>query len=126
MIYSKKILRYFNKKKYIGILDVHKKNIVMGSAGSAVRGDIIQLFLKITPTQKIAQAKFKVQGSVATIAAAAWLTEYIQGKSVMEIKKMDVQRVMVELGLLSLRQHCVLLAIKALENAILYPKRMGI
>jgi len=85
--------------------------------GNQSCGDLIKLYL-IVANSTIADVKFKGLGCAISIASTSLLTDYIKGKSLEEIKKLDSQIVFDLLGtkVSPGRLKCALLPLEALKK----------
>lgn len=90
----------------------------IGNAGNPADGDTVRLYLKIEGGT-VVEAKVKVFGCPAAIAAASALTELIVGKTVeeaLEVRNEDVSAFLG--GLPEAKLHCSVLAESVLQDAI--------
>lgn len=118
MKYSNQILQHFNLPHGVGQFDQTEPDIYTAQVGSVNRGDLVQLQLKIIDDTIIA-AKFKAQASVATIAICSWLIEKISGQSIAEAQQLTHLEMMSALQLPSVKKHCVVVVLEALQKNIL-------
>ncbi len=84
-----------------------------------VCGDKVRIFLKMEGG-RISEASFTGEGCAVSIASASLLMDYVKGKTLEEIRKMDGKKMMELLGLeLSKnpsRLKCALLPLMAMKN----------
>jgi nitrogen fixation NifU-like protein len=122
MLYSDKVLQHFKDPQNQGSLD---DATIIGQAGNPVCGDMMKLYLKITPTGDeknehiIEDVKFETFGCAAAIANSSILTVMVKGNSIENAMKITKQNIIDELGgLPPVKVHCSMLALEALHKAI--------
>jgi nitrogen fixation protein NifU and related proteins len=87
-----------------------------------VCGDVLRLTLRIQE-DRIAEARFKAQGCVPTVACGSALTEIIQGKTVGEARAVTSAEIVAALGEVPpASMHAVALALEALSVALMISK----
>ena len=84
-------------------------------------GDEVRIQARVDGEGRLAEAYFKGQGCVISLASASMLMEAVEGKSLQEIKDMGRQDVLDMLGisLTTMRVKCAMLPLRTLEKAIL-------
>lgn len=83
-------------------------------------GDSIDIFMNVNDN-KISDIKFNGRGCAICMACSSVLTEIVKGKSIDEVKKIQKDDVLGELGLQNLqavRIKCALLSLKVLKYGI--------
>lgn len=118
MEYSDKVKELYANPKNIGSLDESDKNVGTSVVGAPSCGDVIKLQIKVDENGKISEAKFKTFGCGAAIASSALITDWVQGKSLDEAKKITNTEVAEYLSLPPVKAHCSVLAEEAIEQAI--------
>lgn len=118
MKYSEKLMELYSNPKNVGSLDEKDKNVGTSVVGAPSCGDVIKLQIKVDDEGKIADAKFKTFGCGAAIASSALITDWVQGKTLDEAKKIKNQDVAEYLSLPPVKAHCSVLAEEAIEKAI--------
>ena len=118
MKYSKELMELYSNPKNIGSLDEKDENVGTSVVGAPSCGDVIKLQIKVDDEGKIADAKFKTFGCGAAIASSALITDWVQGKTLDEAKKIKNQDVAEYLSLPPVKAHCSVLAEEAIEKAI--------
>jgi nitrogen fixation protein NifU and related proteins len=115
MRYSALILDHVKNPRNVGELpDANARTRVRSSAD----GDMLQLHLKIE-NGIVTQARFKVFGCGAAIAAGSILTELILGKSVEELRGITNEEMSQRMGGLPPEKiHCSVLAEQAIVAAL--------
>ena len=114
-MYSPIVLNHLDHPRNTGAIPdaTHK-----GTATNPVCGDLLHLYLKLENEQIIA-ASFEAQSCPPCIAAASRLTELLINQSVAtarQIKPNDLKQALG--GLPRNKEHCALLAIDALRDAL--------
>ena len=81
-------------------------------------GDVVTVYLKING-EKIEEVSFEGNGCVLSIASASMLTEYLKGKTLVQLEKMGYQELlkMINIDPGPVRMHCATLPLKALKKA---------
>lgn len=118
MKYSEKLMEIYSNPKNVGSLDEKDENVGTSVVGAPSCGDVIKLQIKVDDEGKIADAKFKTFGCGAAIASSALITDWVQGKTLDEAKKIKNQDVAEYLSLPPVKAHCSVLAEEAIEKAI--------
>lgn len=118
MEYSKKLMDLYADPKNVGSLDETDENVGTSIVGAPSCGDVIKLQIKVDSEGKISDAKFKTFGCGAAIASSALITDWVQGKTLDEAKKIKNQDVADYLSLPPVKAHCSVLAEEAIEKAI--------
>lgn len=111
-------MELYSNPKNVGSLDEKDKNVGTSVVGAPSCGDVIKLQIKVDDEGKIADAKFKTFGCGAAIASSALITDWVQGKTLDEAKKIKNQDVAEYLSLPPVKAHCSVLAEEAIEKAI--------
>ena len=120
MLYSKEIMKHFQKPQNVGSM---KNPDGFGKVGNLRCGDIMYLYIKIGKNKKgeeiIKDVSFETFGCTVAIANTSLLTTMVKGKTlkeVMEITKDDLIKKFG--GVPFVKIHCSLLAVDALTEAI--------
>lgn len=116
MDYTEKVMDHFlNPRNVRKIEDAN----AIAEVGNATCGDIIKLYLKITPEGIIEDISFQTFGCGAAIATSSMTTEMVKGKTLDEALALTREQVADELGgLPANKMHCSNLAADALHKAI--------
>ena len=114
-MYSKKVLRHFNKPKYVGEI---KNPDGVAEVGNPMCGDLLKLFIKVK-NNKITKVRFKTFGCIAAIAASDVVCKLAEGKTLDKAERITSKDIVNYLGELPLiKIHCSVLGMEALKNAI--------
>ena len=115
--YSDKVIEYFQNPKNVGEIEDPDG---IAKEGSPACGDMVQLHLKVDEdTQEITDIKFRSYGCASNIATGSIITEMAKGRKIEEAKNITWQQAADELGgLPAVKNHCSVLAVDALKEAI--------
>ncbi len=114
-MYSAQLLDHFQNPRNPG--DIADADATAEAENPAC-GDVLRLTLRIN-SGRIAQAKFKAKGCVASIACGSALTELISGKTLNEARKLRRQDLIAAVGgLPEASTHAVHLALDTLFAAL--------
>ena len=83
-------------------------------------GDEVRVQARLDAQERLAEVCFDGKGCVISLAAASMLMEAVEGKTLVEVRKMDRQTMLDLLGipLTAMRVKCAMLALRTLEKAI--------
>jgi len=116
MNYTEKVMDHFLNPRNIGKIEDAD---AVAEIGNATCGDIIKLYLKITPDGVIENITFQTFGCGAAIATSSMTTEMVKGKTIDEALEITREQVADELGgPPANKMHCSNLAADALHKAI--------
>jgi nitrogen fixation NifU-like protein len=112
--YAPKAIDYFLERKNMGSLpDADQISEMTGHCG-----DTMKVYLKVK-NGRIQDARYQVLGCPGAIASAMAAVELVRGKTLAEARRLkdaDVFKEVVDLP--DQKQHCIRLAVKALQKAI--------
>ena len=115
-LYNDKVMDHFLNPHNVG--DIENADGV-GTYGSPVCGDMMQMSINVDENDIITDAKFKTFGCGSAIASSSMATDMIIGKSVEEALELSNQKIVDELGgLPAVKLHCSVLAEHAIKAAI--------
>jgi len=113
-IYSKVVIRECRNPSNFGVLD--DPDAIGEIKGPC--GDTMKISLMVEK-RRIKDACFWTDGCGATIACGSMLTKILKGKSLQEAKKYNSSQLLIALdGLPVEHQHCPILAINTLQQAL--------
>ncbi len=89
------------------------------SGGNPGCGDIVVMFARLDPEGRIAEASFQGEGCTISQAAASMLTEDLIGRTLDEVRAMDFNDIIEEMGreVVSTRTRCATLALTIMKSA---------
>ena len=115
-IYAERLIQYYEKPHNKGkisdaTIHMHEENVTCG--------DVITIYLKINQG-KVEDVKFEGDGCAISMASASMITDFIKGKSLADVEKMNVGTVMEVIGIDPgpARLHCATLSMRAIKGAV--------
>ena len=111
------IMKLFRQPQHVGEFPIIDGSTFTVQAGNPGQTDVIRLSVKID-ADKIADAKFKAQGGVTTIAAAEYVADTIIGVKSTDLANINSQTINDALQLPPERINAALLADDALQQII--------
>ena len=111
--YNKIITELYRHTSHTG--ELTGSNVRSASAGNPGQSDVVQLQI-IIENNHITQACFKAHGSMTTIAAAEYLCQQIQSKTVQQVADIDSQQIKIGLDLPAHRLSSALLVEEAWQK----------
>jgi nitrogen fixation NifU-like protein len=116
MSYSDAVLRRVRELERAGSLA--GDHVGTGEVGTLDEGTVVRIQVR-RDGERIAQARFKVFGCSAAIAAASLVTEWLEGARVDEATQMTAERVVQALDLDPERHHTAELVVEAARRAVM-------
>ena len=115
-LYNDKVMDHFLNPHNVGEIENADG---IGTYGSPVCGDMMQMSINVDENDIITDAKFKPFGCGSAIASSSMATDMIIAKSVEEALELSNQKIVDELGgLPAVKLHCSVLAEHAIKAAI--------
>ena len=115
-LYNDKVMDHFLNPHNVGEIENADG---IGTYGSPVCGDMMQMSITVDENDIITDAKFKTFGCGSAIASSSMATDMIIGKNVEEALELSNQKIVEELGgLPAVKLHCSVLAEHAIKAAI--------
>jgi len=113
-MYKEELLEHFKNPHNFGEV---KNPTIEVSGVNSLCGDAVKITLKTDKFGIIKDIKFKSSGCAVSTAAASLLTDYLKGKNVSEVKKLD-DNFMVKLlgGVTPARVRCAVLPLETLKR----------
>ena len=123
-LYNDKVMEHFMNPHNVGVIEDADG---IGTYGSPVCGDMMQMSIKVDENDKITDAKFKTFGCGRAIASSSMATDMIIGMSVEDALELSNKKIVDELGgLPPVKIHCSVLAEHAIKAAIYdYAQKSG-
>ncbi len=116
-IYAENLMQHYEKQHNRGRLSdfdvkVHEENTTCG--------DSMDLYLKVDKG-RVKDVSFEGIGCIISMGSASITTDFVKGKSLKEIEKMDARTVIDIIGVDPgpARIHCATLAMRAVKSAVL-------
>jgi len=115
--YSEKTLEHFRDPRNVGTLE--GPNVAVGRVGNPVCGDMMDIYIAVTPDDRIEDIKFQTFGCGSAVATSSMITELVKGMKLDDALKVSRGDVADALdGLPPIKMHCSNLAADALHEAI--------
>lgn len=112
--YREIIIDRYQNPHFKGELDPHD---ITFEDSNPLCGDELRIDVRLNGEEKIKDARFSGRGCAISLASADLLLEYVQGKSIAEVKSLSKDDVLdllgIELG--PVRLKCALLSLKVLK-----------
>jgi len=83
--YHEKVIDHYEKPRNVGSMDKKDINVGTGLVGAPACGDVMKLQIRVDDDGKIIDAKFKTFGCGSAIASSSLATEWVKGKTVIEV-----------------------------------------
>jgi nitrogen fixation NifU-like protein len=117
IVYTEKALEHFRNPRNVGQVE---KPDGKGSFGDPTCGDYIEVTIRVDDEEdRLQEVKFLIQGCAGAIATSSVMTEMAIGKTFHEVLSLTDDDIIQALGGLPKRkQHCSLLGLQALQQAI--------
>lgn len=119
--YNSTIQQHFDHPENVGEFDPSLPMIYSVTHGSIDSGIMVKLSIKIKPQNGlpvIEEMKFLAYGCVVVIASCSWLTHCLKDKTLLEASELTAQTLQEHLGISTLKQHCAIMIIDALQKLI--------
>lgn len=114
-VYNDTVMDHFMNPRNVG--EIENPDGV-GEEGNPVCGDMMTFYIKVKG-DKLEDVKYKTFGCGAAIAVSSIVSEMAKGKTLAEVKKLNPDKVVDELGgLPKNKHHCSNLGAQALLKAI--------
>ena len=117
IVYTEKALEHFRHPRNVGQVE---KPDGKGSFGDPTCGDYIEVTIRVDDQEdRLRDVKFLIHGCAAAISTSSMMTEITIGKTFPEALSLTDDDIIEALGGLPKRkQHCSLLGLQALQQAI--------
>ncbi len=116
-LYREVIIEHYKNPSYRGKLDPHD---ISFADNNPLCGDHIQVDLRVDTNNVVTEARFDGHGCAISQASADLLMEFVIGKPLDELKKLNKQDILDMLGidLGPVRLKCALLSLKVLKAGV--------
>lgn len=115
--YTEKTLDHFRNPRNVGTLE--GDDVAVGRVGNPVCGDMMDIYIRVTDDERIADIKFQTFGCGSAVATSSMVTELVKGMPLddaLKVTRGDVADALE--GLPPIKMHCSNLAADALHEAI--------
>ena len=93
-MFSEAVLDHFKNPRNVGELANASASV---EVTNPVCGDVLRLSVRVAGG-KVAEARFKTRGCVTAIACSSWLAEWMEGKSLDELRRLTADHISQALG----------------------------
>ncbi len=116
MLYSEELLEHYKNPQNFRVMDSPTGKVTLRNP---LCGDVITLYVQIS-NHKVKDATFQGEGCAISTASASIFTEYMKGKSLSELQKIDQRRMIDIIGIEVSpgRIKCLLLPLEAVKRAL--------
>ena len=114
--YSAAVLERVRDPQRVGVL-AESPEVGTGEAGSLDSGTLARIQVRVR-RGRVVEARFKVFGCSAAIAATGLVTEWLEGASLEEARQITAARVIEQLTLSEERAHVAGIAVEAARQAV--------
>jgi NifU-like protein involved in Fe-S cluster formation len=116
MKYSTELLHYFDHTEHAGTI-TKADNVTIVTQGLSDNQEVIELSLQWNHNT-ISQARFRAYGTPALIAAAQWLCQWLEGKSLSDAIRLDRSQILHALLLSPVQVHVAQLLCSAVTSCL--------
>jgi nitrogen fixation NifU-like protein len=116
-MYSAAVLERVRDPKRVGVLQEACVDVGTGESGSLDQGLLARIQVRVEGP-RIVEARFKVFGCSAAIAAAGLMTEWLEGATVADARSVGAAQIVAALELPVERQHVAGVVVDAAERAL--------
>jgi iron-sulfur cluster assembly enzyme ISCU, mitochondrial len=118
-MYHVNIVEHYENPRNVGSMDANDSHVGTGLVGAPACGDVMKLQIRISPEDgTIIESKFKTFGCGSAIASSSVATEWVKGKTVDEVLKIQNTDIAAHLKLPPVKLHCSMLAEDAIKAAV--------
>ncbi len=121
--YIEFILEHYNHPHNHG--DLSDPDILV-NGGNPGCGDVVTMYMKLDPEDRVADVKFEGHGCTISMAGASIITDMVMGKTLQEIEEMPYTPLIDQMGedVVKSRLRCATLGLDTLKGAAReYPSR---
>jgi len=93
-MYSEQVLEHFRNPRHAGRLENATATV---QASNPVCGDVLELAARVEES-RIGEAKFLCRGCTTTIACGSWLTEWLTGRELADLRSISAEDIATALG----------------------------
>lgn len=118
MVYSEKVIDYYENSRNVGFFDNNDENVGSGMVGVSVCGDVMKLQIKVNDEGIIEDARFKIYGCGFVIVFSFLVIEWVKGKFFDEAQAIKNIDIVEEFELSSVKIYCFILVEDAIKVVI--------
>jgi len=116
-MYSDAVLQRVRNPQRVGVLPEDAPDVGTGQCGTLDAGTMARIQVRVKDG-RVVEARFKVFGCSAAIAAAGLMTEWLEGATVTQCRALTVAQVIDALALPEERVHVANVAVDAARQAV--------
>jgi nitrogen fixation NifU-like protein len=116
--YGPTLLDHFRDPRNVGALDKGDPRVGTGLVGTPTQGSVMKLQIRISDRGVIEEARCRVYGCGASIAAISLASEWVKGKTPLQARSITSAAIAAALALPPLKIHCAVLAEDAIQAAV--------
>lgn len=109
MVYSEKVIDYYENLRNVGFFDNNDENVGSGMVGVLVCGDVMKLQIKVNDEGIIEDVCFKIYGCGFVIVFSFLVIEWVKGKFFDEVQVIKNIDIVEEFELLLVKIYCFIL-----------------
>lgn len=111
------LLDHFDHPRRVGVFPTDQAGVRRGEAGSRHHGAVVRFELLVAQDGKVADCRFMAWGCAGTIACASLVTDWLPGRTLDQVRAIDVRSLTAELELPVERAYAPLVVEDALRAA---------
>jgi len=124
-MYSAAVLERVRNPRRVGALPEEAADVGAGEAGDLNRGTMARIWVRVSGP-RIVEARFKVFGCSAAIAAAGLTAERLEGATLEDARLLNAEGIVEALGLTVERAHVAGIVVEAAQQAVAHAlEKMG-
>ena len=116
-MYSAAVLERVRNPQRVGALPDETPGVGVGQAGDLDRGTLARIWVRLEGA-RIVEARFKVFGCSAAIAAGAWAAERLEGAALADVSTLRPEEIVKALALPDDRAHVAAIVVEAAQRAV--------
>jgi nitrogen fixation NifU-like protein len=116
-MYSDAVLQRVRNPQRVGVLPEDAPDVGTGQCGTLDAGTMARIQVRVKDG-RVVEARFKVFGCSAAIAAAGLMTEWLEGATVTQCRALTAAQVIEALALPEERGHVANVAVDAARQAV--------
>eukprot|EP00699_Malawimonas_sp_californiana_P001802 EC716191.1.p1 GENE.EC716191.1~~EC716191.1.p1 ORF type:complete len:185 (+),score=13.74 EC716191.1:3-557(+) len=115
--YHERVIDHYEHPRNVGSKNRADPNVGTGVVGAPSCGDVMKLQIELDKEGKIVDAVFRTFGCGSAIASSSVVTEWIKGKHISDVYKIQNSSIAQYLSLPPVKLHCSILAEDAIQAA---------
>lgn len=103
------LLAHFDHPQHVGCLDEKDTGVKTIFVNSPQGEEEIRFQIHLTDAGNIADVAWQAKGSSTTLACCSWFSEWVLGRSLLEVQRFEVQELIAALSLPQVRYNSAML-----------------